>query len=499
MGKILEKRMKERSKALAPATKKSKINSLIEFNLPRYGEDGDIKSTGLRVPKALIIILAVVFVAVAAVYVPSFFYKDKSSGNNSVEAKYNQFYKTQDNPFLKYITSHPDADFDEDGLSNEIEKQRGTDPRNIDTDGDGCSDYVEIYITGSDPLVPGNELVKYIKAQTAEANRSVNSPYKVNDVVMWPENWDSRAHGTVVKTINGYRFCGFKGWAQFPTGYTAYKEVNGIHKALSYRSEEKAYYIDDDSEITFYAEPLKTTYKFCWLGNETVKPDTFLYRVLNFLLPDNSGFIACKKITDVDSNKPQINKLEIQIAQLDTNNLPDARFGRNMNQLSDLAYVYNAIRAGKCILMSIYSEDYGEAIFEVYGFDDNGALLVADPEILEPIGLISIREYASRIMLGENTMRTYEWFSISGDHIPVPENAKIYFFNEQILDACKNGHTWLPANCTEPRRCAICGATEGEPLGHEWIDQTEQPPADGEGDDVETTPRKCARCGILEP
>ena len=28
-------------------------------------------------------------------------------------------------------------------------------------------------------------------------------------------------------------------------------------------------------------------------------------------------------------------------------------------------------------------------------------------------------------------------------------------------------HTWVEATCTEPRTCAECGATEGEPLGHD--------------------------------
>ena len=35
------------------------------------------------------------------------------------------------------------------------------------------------------------------------------------------------------------------------------------------------------------------------------------------------------------------------------------------------------------------------------------------------------------------------------------------------LCACGHEHSWTEASCTEPRTCDVCGATEGEPLGHE--------------------------------
>ena len=48
------------------------------------------------------------------------------------------------------------------------------------------------------------------------------------------------------------------------------------------------------------------------------------------------------------------------------------------------------------------------------------------------------------------------------------------------------GHDWAAADCTTPKTCNICGATEGEALGHDWAD------ADC------TTPKTCNTCGATE-
>ena len=40
------------------------------------------------------------------------------------------------------------------------------------------------------------------------------------------------------------------------------------------------------------------------------------------------------------------------------------------------------------------------------------------------------------------------------------------------LCACCIQHEWKDATCTEPKTCAKCGKTEGEPLGHNWEDAT---------------------------
>lgn len=50
----------------------------------------------------------------------------------------------------EYVCTLPDND--NDGLFNIIEETYGADPENLDTDGDGLTDYEEVYITGTDPL-----------------------------------------------------------------------------------------------------------------------------------------------------------------------------------------------------------------------------------------------------------------------------------------------------------------------------------------------------------
>ena len=51
---------------------------------------------------------------------------------------------------------------------------------------------------------------------------------------------------------------------------------------------------------------------------------------------------------------------------------------------------------------------------------------------------------------------------------------------------CWFGHAWQAADCTTPKTCTRCGATEGEALGHSWTEATC------------TTPKTCTRCGATK-
>ncbi len=58
------------------------------------------------------------------------------------------------------------------------------------------------------------------------------------------------------------------------------------------------------------------------------------------------------------------------------------------------------------------------------------------------------------------------------------------------------GHFWAAATCTAPKTCSVCGATEGEALGHTWGDWKEITPAvcGSEGQEERT----CSVCGEVE-
>ena len=81
-------------------------------------------------------------------------------------------------------------------------------------------------------------------------------------------------------------------------------------------------------------------------------------------------------------------------------------------------------------------------------------------------------------------------------------------YNEEDATLVNCTHTWVAATCTKPKTCSKCGATEGNPLGHEFADATCQKPAtctrtgcgatNGEKiDHIEGADGKCTMCGLV--
>lgn len=74
------------------------------------------------------------------------------------------------------------------------------------------------------------------------------------------------------------------------------------------------------------------------------------------------------------------------------------------------------------------------------------------------------------------------------------------------------GHTWLEATCTEPKQCSVCGITEGQPLGHKFSESTCTEDAicltcgaigeKAKGHDFKeadyANPKTCQLCGLTE-
>lgn len=66
------------------------------------------------------------------------------------------------------------------------------------------------------------------------------------------------------------------------------------------------------------------------------------------------------------------------------------------------------------------------------------------------------------------------------------KNILIVLLCALLLAGCSCQHEWTEADCTSPKTCAKCEATEGEPLDHTWQD----------ADCI--TPKTCSRCGLTE-
>lgn len=399
-----------------------------DISLPEYGEFGQVVRKPIRIPNWLLITGIVIVALGLLIYVPSWFVGGKELVESYVLHPDSNMIRVSN----EYLQDHPDDDFDGDGLSNAYETQKGTDPRHVDTDRDGVNDYYELFVSETNPLSADNTLTSMVKSETVSANKNVNTPYKVNDVVLWPSDWASRAKGSVVKTVNGYRFSNFKGYAQFPAGY-AYHVENGIHVPLNYLQEEKAYEITGDYEVLLYNSILPVQYEISIFNNKYYLQDEgvtgILGKILEIILPSRSPLIACKHITNEDLQEDSTILVQYQPAWLDKT-FPESRFGRNMNELTDLAQVYAHLNQGDCCLVSFFIVNEGEVVAEIYGYNSNGGLLLADPDTLHPIGVLNITERVSRIVSSDGTIIRREWFSFSGIGIDSTKKAtRIAFFN----------------------------------------------------------------------
>ncbi|MCI9553468.1 MAG: hypothetical protein HFE94_08045 [Acutalibacter sp.] len=316
----------------------------------------------------------------------------------------------------EYLKDHPDDDFDGDGLANAKEQQAGSDPYRVDTDGDGIMDSSELSLTNTSPIIYNNTLLEITKQQMEAADKSVRSPFKINNVVLWPDNLESRAHGAVVKTLAGYRFCNFQGWVQFPEGSYVYAVEDGIHKELR-RSPEGAVYIpkaETGIAVEAYERPLEMIYQFSCCGRPLYISNAVCGEILRFLLPEKGpALFTCRKMATADLDPDTSRGKEISVHTTSTQ-MDDSRFGRNHILLTDLAQVRRSIEENRPVISSLFSPTRGEAIVLIYGYTSQGDLLAADPETGEGLGKIHIEERASRLYDKEGKILQYEWFLFDG-------------------------------------------------------------------------------------
>ena len=320
------------------------------------------------------------------------------------------------------LANNPDADFDGDGLTNEQEALHGTLPYFADSDGDGVTDYAELYLTETNPKIADkNLLIEITKENDMVNGKSVNSPIKVHNVIIWPDDYASRARGGVVKTLDGYRFTNFKGWAQFPEtasyGGVPYAEINGYNVPLKQNSQ--GYYRIDmgaNVSIRIHNGELEMTNELTLFGHKFYI-DNWVGKALAAILPSKGhGPLICRTMAkiDIEGRERRDAAVLAEIVVPESVSLPEYRFARNQNSLVDLGEVVRILGNGECVVASLYSPAQGEALVLVYGYTYYGNLLVADIYDGSKLGALNVMERATRQFDKTGETQQREWFSFKG-------------------------------------------------------------------------------------
>lgn len=409
MERKMEDTLREAARAEADSKKKKKKKNKKEILYDDKGNRIKEKLKGWQ--KGIIGTAAVLLVLASVIYIPPMFY----SGTEAEDA-YTLI--TPDPSALKtyqqFVKDSPDFDFDQDGLTNAEENEHGTDIWDVDTDNDGVFDSAELSITNTSPTSASSIQIDMIKAEDQENGCTIATPYKIDDIIFWPDDYTSKAYGAVVRTINGYRFWNYHGYVKFPSKVYAYEYVDGVHKKLPYREAEDAYRIDSHNEVRIYQEELEFT-------NELVLPfagsiyldDGTAGNLFSAVLPDKGGFITCqhKAVVDTEPDTGKEVTAPLDLPVMDFSDLE--RFAANHNTLKDLSSVYKQVEAGYCVAASIYSGTTGETIAIIYGHDSKGNLLAADAS-LRPVGKLTVTECAKRVMNKEGVIGQMSWYEFTG-------------------------------------------------------------------------------------
>lgn len=429
------------------------------------------KAPGVGI-KVLIGFAGVIAVFLLIIYIPPLFSHEKSVAQSYLPINPDPSSLMAAKQYLK---DNPGVDFDEDGLDNSMEEQKGTDPWKPDSDGDGITDYAELYVTDTSPSSTDTTLQKNVLRTDQKNNVTLGKPYKIDDILMWPDDYFSKAYGGVVRTVTGLRFYRYTGWVKFPGEVYAYAYENGIHRELEHDDDAGAWRIDGDYEVRTYDEKLEFTdvLHVPFIGDiylETNSFDDFLERIL----PKKGPSLTCRKMAVVDTEPDTAPNVEnpISLPYIDRTN--GERFGRNQNSLDDYRFVIESIDKGYCIAVSMYSDTVGEAIGVIYGYTAQGNLLVAD-ESLEKAGEITVLPYAMRMMERDGTVGQitwYEWYGFGFDSRRFGD--KIRFISSTSTDVTtdRNRGTWNAGGNAEAEQPAVQAPAETEAV----TEKTTEPP-----------------------
>lgn len=417
MDNLLKQRV-DSSKEIEKERRKRKRRQKKSEPVVIYTPTGKIKRKAVPAwKKAGLITLTIIGGLAAFIYIPPYFTKTASVSNQFVITPEQQAIKG----YMSILQSSPEQDFDGDGLSNQQEAEYGTDPWMIDTDTDGISDYAELFVTKTQPTIASSTLVDEVMNWDKKNGSNLGTPYKIDDIIFWPDDYRSKAYGGVVKTIQGYRIWNYKGWVQFPHDYYAYAYSNGINteipsKTLTYENgtTSRAWHIDSYNEIRFYDAPLRFVVRLRLpLANNLYLTDDGFTRFLTRVLPSEGGLVNCKRMADIDTQPDTSEPVTAPIVMPFIKKDDYSRLTKNSNTLKDLSYVYKNIDAGECVAISLYSGKVGESIGIVYGYTKDGDLLVADTN-LAPVGELNIIERAMRMMNKDGDIGQVSWYEFRG-------------------------------------------------------------------------------------
>lgn len=383
----------------------------------------------------LLLVLAGVF---AFIYLPGYFLKEPESADfDTKKVKQDTTAIRKNNTALR---NHPSEDFDGDGLTNAEEINLNTDPFQIDTDGDAISDYCEVYKTDSDPKNAENIMVDAQTKSDKQNGKNVGSPYKIGNVILWADDYESKAYGSVVETIRGYHFCFFNGYAQFPEtdGKYAYRVKHGVHEELSYRSEENAWKISAGDKVELYEKPLEEVIEIAIFQKHFYLPSNTFTKIIAKILPDTGYFTSQKKMK-IDIEPDTMDDTTVKITKPEFDSSDEYRFTVNSNTLNDLMFVRESVKSDECcVAVSLYNNKKGEYLGIVYGYTDNGDLKIADMNTLEPIGTLSITESARKTMNESGDIVSISYFDFKGFGFDSQKGDRISFFAATSPDGEKN-------------------------------------------------------------
>ena len=417
--------------------KKWKKNKKKDNILPVYDMKGqNITPEKKRRNKRIAILLLTISGIGAVIYFPGMFMKDTvttTATTTAVETDTTAIRKSN-----SALRNHPSEDFDGDGLTNSEETTLGTDPWNIDSDNDGASDYYETKVASTDPLSADNTLIDTQTKNDKAKGKSMGSPYKVGNVILWADNYTAKAYGTVVETTSGYHFCNFDGYAQFPSGKYAYRVKNGVRSLLSYREDENAWKISSGDFVEVYDEPLEEIVEFDLFSKAVYANSSTVTDFFATILP-SKGFITAQKKMKIDVEPSSDKNVTTTIVKPTFDSNDEYRFTVNNNTLNDLQYVRKSIEEEKtCIAVSLYNSEKGEYLAIIYGYTADGDLLLADMDTLEPIGTLAITESARKLLDENGDIVSISYYGFYGFGFSSSNGDRISFFASSSSESGSN-------------------------------------------------------------